>query len=70
MALSDNIRHARLSQGITMEELANRIGTTRKVICKYEQNLCKPQPEMFVRLANALGTTCEQLVNDGGEQDE
>lgn len=67
MALSDNIRAKRIERGMTMEELAESIGTTKQQIYKYEQNLGKPQPERFVILAKALGTTCEELVNGGGE---
>ena len=62
MALSDNIRAKRIERGMTMEELAESIGTTKQQIYKYEQNLGKPQPERFVVLAKALGTTCEELV--------
>lgn len=68
MALSDNIRERRLSLGMTQEQLANHINTTKMAVSKYESNLAKPQPEMFVLIARALGTTCEELVN-GKEND-
>lgn len=62
MALSDNIKAKRLERGMTMEELAEKIGATRQVVDRYERNLAKPQPERFVLLAETLGTTCEKLV--------
>lgn len=62
MALSDNLRKRRIEKGFTMEQLANKVGITFQQVCKYENNLSKPQPETFVLIANALGTTCEELV--------
>lgn len=62
MALSDNIKQMRAERGLTMEQLAERAGTTKQQIDKYERNITKPQPETFVMIAEALGTTCEKLV--------
>lgn len=62
MALSDNIRKRRIEKGLTMEQLADKVGVAFQQINKYENNLSKPQPETFVLIANALGTTCEELV--------
>lgn len=66
MALSDNIRQRRLQLGLTMEQLASRIGTSTKAVSKFEANMAKPQPEVLLKLAKTLGTTCEQLI-DGKE---
>lgn len=62
MALSDNLRDKRIEQGLTMEELAIRVGLTRQAIDRYERNLAKPQPEVLVALAQSLNTTAEWLV--------
>lgn len=62
MALSDNLRDKRIEQGLTMEELAVRVGLTRQAIDRYEKNLAKPQPEVLVGLAQSLNTTAEWLV--------
>ena len=62
MALSDNLRKRRIEKGLTMEQLADKVGVAFQQINKYENNLSKPQPETFVLIANALGTTCEELV--------
>ena len=62
MALSDNLRDKRIEQGLTMEELAVRVGLTRQAIDRYEKNLAKPQPEVLVALARNLNTTAEFLV--------
>lgn len=68
MALSDNIRRLRTEKGLTASALADIVGTDRQTIYKYERDLCKPQPEMFVQIARALGTTCEDLL-DGDSRD-
>ena len=62
MALSDNLRKRRIEKGLTMKQLADKVGIAFQQINKYENNLSKPQPETFVLIANALGTTCEELV--------
>lgn len=62
MALSDNLRDKRIEQGLTMEELAVRVGLTRQAIDRYEKNLAKPQPEVLIALAQSLNTTAEWLV--------
>ena len=62
MALSDNLRKRRIEKGLTMEQLADKVGVAFQQINKYENNLSKPQPETFVLIASALGTTCEELV--------
>lgn len=62
MALSDNLKLKRLECGLTMEQLADRVGTTKQQIDKYERNLTKPQPEVLVALARNLNTTAEFLV--------
>lgn len=63
MALSDNIKRLRTERGMTLEELASQCGVAFQQIQKYERNTMKPQPEVFVSIAQALGTTCEELVN-------
>lgn len=62
MALSDNMRNRRIKLNMTMDELASKVGITRQMIDRYERNLAKPQPEVFVGIAAALGTTAEKLV--------
>lgn len=62
MALSDNIRTKRLARGLSMEDVAEKIGVSKMAISSFEANRAKPQPEVLVALAKCLGTTCEKLV--------
>lgn len=62
MALSDNIKRRRIEKGMSMEDVASKIGVSRMAICSFESNRAKPQPETLVALARCLGTSCEELV--------
>lgn len=62
MALQDNIKAERIKRGITMEELADSIGTTKQLIYKYENGMCQPNATVAVSIAERLGTTVEKLV--------
>ena len=67
MALSDNIRKRRIQLGMTQGQLANRLNVSEMAISKFENDLAKPQPKLFVMLADALGTTCKELVEGDDE---
>lgn len=57
-----NLVRLRTEKGITQEELAKRAGVTQAAIWQYEKGLATPKLPIAVRLADALGTTCEDLV--------
>lgn len=60
--LSRNIEMLRLKRLMTQEELAKRIGVTQGTISQYEKGIIIPKIDTAVRLAAALGTTCEELM--------
>ena len=62
MALSDNLREKRIERGMSMEDVAEKVGVSKMAISSFEANRAKPQPEVLVALAQCLGTTCENLV--------
>lgn len=62
MALSDNLKARRIERGLSMDDVAEKIGVTKTAISSFEANRAKPQPEVLVALAQCLGTTCEELV--------
>lgn len=47
---------------ITQEELANKIGTTQNQVSKYESGSQEPTAGVIIRLANALETTTDWLL--------
>lgn len=59
---SENVRKFRLERGLSQAELGKMINVCQVVIHDYEIAKITPKPDTFVRLAKALGTTCEELV--------
>ncbi len=64
MNFPEKLRHFRISNGYTQEELARLIGVSDASISMYE--LGKRIPDMYkaVKIAALMGITCEELVNE------
>ena len=61
--LSNNLKRLRKEKGMTMEELAKRLGTSKQTIYKYENGIvANVPPEKIVLLAEALSTTPSELM--------
>ena len=67
MAFQDNVKRLRDEKRYTQTELGELVGVAQQVIADYEGGKYRPSIETGVRLANALGTTVEQLLDSGGE---
>lgn len=67
MAFQDNVKRLRDEKRYTQAELGELVGVAQQVIADYEGGKYRPSIETGVRLANALGTTVERLV-DGGDE--
>lgn len=63
-----NIRAQRLAQGMTQEELAAKVFTTRQCISNYETGKSKPDYETIGKIAMALGVSAEELLYDTSER--
>lgn len=63
--MATNLRRLRRIKGLTQEELARIVGTTRPKISDLERGkLLYPRPPFLVRLAAALGVTLDQLLGE------
>lgn len=63
MKKSERIRKARLDAGLTLEELAEKCGTIRQTISKYEQGIVTNIPtDRIEMIADATGVTPGWLV--------
>ena len=63
MTQGDYIKKARLDAGVTQEELANAVGTTKQTIHKYEQDIVTNIPmDRTKAMADFLGVTPSQLL--------
>ena len=65
---STKLKELRKSKGLTLDELAERIGTSKQTIHRYENGITtNVPPEKVESLAVALGTTPQELM---GWEDE
>lgn len=66
MAFAENLKEKRAQSGLTQAELAERAGVTARTIQNYELGTRRPSNMVVVqRMADALGTTTEQLLSSG-----
>lgn len=62
----ENLKEKRAQSGLTQAELAMKAGVTARTIQNYELGTRKPGNMVIVqRIADALGTTTEQLLSSG-----
>ena len=66
-AMGDKIRTLRKTQGYTLEQLAERAGSSKSYIWELE-NKAPPRPsaELLTRIATALGVTIDYLLDETG----
>ncbi|MBC1289142.1 helix-turn-helix transcriptional regulator [Listeria welshimeri] len=57
-----NIKRIRQAQGITQEELANRIGAIKQTVSKIERGVYSPTFKVLMDICNALNTTPNELL--------
>lgn len=62
--IPQNIRSQRIAQGMTQEDLAAKVFTTRQTISNYETGKSMPDYEMIGKIAAALGVDAEALLYD------
>ena len=68
---STKLKELRKSRGMTLDELAERVGTSKQTIHRYENGIITNVPPKKVEsLANALGTTPGELMGWDDEPDE
>lgn len=56
------VKELRVSKGLTMEQLANDIGSTRATISNFENEQKKPSLDMVIKLADYFQTSIDYLV--------
>ena len=62
--LSENIKTARKSKGLSQEELAVKLNVVRQTISKWEQGLSVPDSDMLIALSDALATPESALLGE------
>ena len=67
--IGKNIKTARLNQGLTQDQLAEKIHTTRQTVSNYETGKSNPDLDMLIIIAQALGCDIHRLIY-GNKVDE
>lgn len=67
--LGQNMRRARLARGLTQQELAGAIGTTRASVANLEAGRQRMSAYVLVLAAGTLGVTTAELIPDAGSED-
>lgn len=62
----DNLRIARLTSGISLQDLGDRVGTTRQYLSQLETTNKKPAQDLFDALCYELGVTSKFFANSIG----
>ena len=62
--ISVHLKELRERKGLTQDELARRINTSRSNIANYENNKNLPSVEILKRLANELGCSVDYLLEE------
>lgn len=63
MTKGERLKYLREQKGLTQEELAKRLNTTRQAIFKYEKNIVTNIPsDRIEQLATILGSTPEYIL--------
>ena len=62
--LSENIKTARKSKGLSQEELAVKLNVVRQTISKWEQGVSVPDSDMLIALSDALATPVSALLGE------
>jgi transcriptional regulator with XRE-family HTH domain len=61
----EKLRSRRIAKGLTLEELANRIGSTKAYVWQLENKKpAKPSGELLLKIASELEISAEFLIDD------
>ena len=65
MTFGEKVRNERTRLGLSQDELAEKIGVTRRVISSYENDSSRPRgTERYNKLADALGVNINYLLSE------
>ena len=65
LAVGRRVRQARTDRGLTLDQLADRSGVSRRMIINVEAGTSNASITTLLRLATALGVALPDLVGDG-----
>ena len=62
MNIADRIQHLRKSEGISQEELADKVGVSRQAVSKWESEQSTPDIEKVILLSDYFEVTTDYLL--------
>lgn len=65
MAFTDQLKKARLSMGLTQQQIADMMGITKSTYCGYETGKRQPDVAKIKKLASILNTSGDILLETG-----
>jgi len=69
-SVNERIKQLRIDNNLTQSELAEKVGLTYVQIGRYEKGKSNPSADVLQKLANALNTSTDYLMNGESEQVE
>ena len=69
MKLSDKIVRLRKSNGMSQEELADKLGVSRQAISRWEMGTAMPDATNILQLSRLFQVTTDYLLNDEYQSD-
>ena len=64
LTMGDRIREARKQQGLTQEQLAEKVDITLEYISQIERGLKTPSMQVFIKLVEVLDVSADYLLRD------
>ena len=62
--LGDNIKRYRLANGLTQQELAEKLHVVRQTISKWEKNQSVPDAMLLKSISDCLGVSVADLLGE------
>ena len=69
MSFGCKLKQYRLNQRLTQEQLAEKLGTTKQVISRYEREERSPKISVAIDIANKLNIPVDVLIDDNKDLD-
>ena len=70
MKLSDKIVKLRKTNGLSQEDLAEKLNVSRQAISRWEGGSAQPDATNILQLSKLFGVTADYLLNDEYESDD
>ena len=62
--IGENIKTARIKKGLTQQELASALNTTKAAVSRYELDKREPRYRLLQEIAQILDVSCSDLIGD------